>query len=454
MNRFFFIIIYFLSLFDISKQSHIRQGITTLKTISKTIKSPVFKRIGNSIKKPIIKTFGNTIKNTIGVLNRNKNTVTNLASSFQNKYLGIRHNFRNKSVKCLGEEAIKKFKQMAPQAAKGGNRLAQTQGKKSAQIRSAAQMKGQELGSLINMVSKSKPQLPFLFFAGGLNKITKFSLISEDETPKAPPHNPKFMDQYKPCSSQGPPKRELNLDLSKKMKSMTLDERKQYKMDREKHLEESSKIKDYETVGDKNYPNEMTEAEEAEWEKNKSSHKKSQFYEEEVKEGKFEYSSGLVYEGKLVDSMMQGKGKLSLNGDIYEGHFQDSLYHGEGHLSFANLDYYKGNYKKHMRFGYGEYHWLNGDYYKGNWKADRYHGHGEQYDKATDTKQTCEWDDGCPIVNGKRIDDGRPTDEEISINTGKPIPDEYHYEDDDYSTIPADAEKLETIDESDIIKEK
>ena len=41
--------------------------------------------------------------------------------------------------------------------------------------RSAEYMKGRELGSLINMVSKSKPWLPLLFVAGGFER----SVITE-----------------------------------------------------------------------------------------------------------------------------------------------------------------------------------------------------------------------------------------------------------------------------------
>ena len=42
-------------------------------------------------------------------------------------------------------------------------------------------MKGKEIGSLINMVSKSKPMLPLLFAAGGLNRLTAVNLVPEGE---------------------------------------------------------------------------------------------------------------------------------------------------------------------------------------------------------------------------------------------------------------------------------
>ena len=45
--------------------------------------------------------------------------------------------------------------------------------------RSGGKIIGSELRSLINMISKSKPWLPLLFAAGGLNRITAFNLVPE-----------------------------------------------------------------------------------------------------------------------------------------------------------------------------------------------------------------------------------------------------------------------------------
>ena len=61
-------------------------------------------------------------------------------------------------------------------------------------------MKGKEIGSFINMVSKSKSYLPFLFAAGGLNKITAFNLVEEDHINKEHPvnfgENPKEFEKH------------------------------------------------------------------------------------------------------------------------------------------------------------------------------------------------------------------------------------------------------------------
>ena len=85
-----------------------------IKSIGKAVKSPLFKTISNTIKKPIIKSIRSTIKNSMRVFDYNKNTIKNLASGLEGKYLRTRHNFGSRPIKYLGEEGIKKFKYIAP----------------------------------------------------------------------------------------------------------------------------------------------------------------------------------------------------------------------------------------------------------------------------------------------------------------------------------------------------
>ena len=102
-------------MFDSTKQSYARQSITIIKAFGKTIKSPLFKQIGKNIKKPVVATFGNTYKNSVSMFHRSKNTIKNLASGLQKKYLKNRHYFGSKSVKYLGTKTIKNMKTgMAP----------------------------------------------------------------------------------------------------------------------------------------------------------------------------------------------------------------------------------------------------------------------------------------------------------------------------------------------------
>ena len=210
VNSFSITMFWFLWIFYGTKQSHVRQTITTLKTIGNAIKNPFFKKIGNTIKKPVFKTFGNTIKNPMGMFRRNKNTIKNLAYGLQEKYLKSKHYPGNKSVKYLKKEAINFFKFTAPYTARGSKQLFKTEGKRNIQTRSVAymsgkglvpvlkrsaeQMRGKDVSSLINMVSKSKPQVPFLFAAGGLNNLTRFSLKKpeSDIDPKMKGNDPEL----------------------------------------------------------------------------------------------------------------------------------------------------------------------------------------------------------------------------------------------------------------------
>ena len=209
MCRITVIFTQFLLLVNTTNQSHVRQAITTIKAIGKTIKSPLLKQIGNTIIKPIIKTFSNTKKNSLGIFRQRKNTIKNVAFGIQEKYLrtrnnfgtnpikyiGERHNYGSKTIKYLQKEGVKKFKHMKPQTIK--------EGKRNIQMRSDAQMKGKELRSLINTVSQIKPQLPLLFVTGSLGKLAQFNLVPSDgDTKESSPEDKKQdKDAIKPTNS-------------------------------------------------------------------------------------------------------------------------------------------------------------------------------------------------------------------------------------------------------------
>ena len=151
------------------------------------------KAIGTNIKRPVIKTFGNTIKKSVNIFCRNKNTIKNLASGLQENQLRTRHNFGSKSIKYFREEKIRFFKYISDSAVRKSKWLFRIEDRKNIQMRSAAQVnggklrsvakrsveyiRGKELGSLINMVSKSKPQLPLLLVTGGLGNLIQFNQV-------------------------------------------------------------------------------------------------------------------------------------------------------------------------------------------------------------------------------------------------------------------------------------
>ena len=178
-----FSIIQFILLIDSTKHSKIKQGIMGLKAI------------GNTIKKPIIKTFGNTIKNSLSVLRRNKNTIKTLSSNKEKKYLITCKNFGNRSIKYLGEQGIKKYKRIVPQAFQESRKniqmrsAAQVNGKAKGLIpvvkKSTVQIVGNELRSLVNMISKSKPYLPLLFAVGGIGSLYQMNFVASSNYNKA-----------------------------------------------------------------------------------------------------------------------------------------------------------------------------------------------------------------------------------------------------------------------------
>ena len=177
MNRNFIIIIYYLLLINGTSQSQIKQTLKAFKAIGKTLKNPLIKTVDNTIKKPIFKTIGNSIKNSGSMFRWTKNTIKNFAYGLEGKYLKTKYNFGSKPVKYLGEKWIKKIKYTTPQVFRKSSQFVKTKNKRNFITRSADQLKGKELRSLLNMASKSKPQMTLLFAAGGLERVTQFNLV-------------------------------------------------------------------------------------------------------------------------------------------------------------------------------------------------------------------------------------------------------------------------------------
>ena len=234
-NTLHFAIIQFILCIDSTCQSQSKQAIIA------------FKAIGKAIKKPIVKTIGNTIKNSVASFRRNKNIVKNISCGLEEKYIKTSHIFGNGSVKILKEEGVKKFKYMTSYASRGGKHLFKTENKKNVQTKSAAQINGiglnpkikkssgyvlgKELRSLINMVSKSKPLLPFLFAAGGLHRITQMNLTNE------------LYKMHEPTFNSGEPHEE---ETYGKDVGDTEDEIDRYKKEMYKELEDDLNKRNYE----------------------------------------------------------------------------------------------------------------------------------------------------------------------------------------------------------------
>lgn len=195
INRFFFTVTQLLLFIDSTRQSHSKQGVTAFKAISKTIKNPFVQRVANTIKLPISKAIGNTVKKSVGILNRQKNTMKNIACGIGEQCRSTKHNIGNKPMKYLSEGGIKKFKHLSPWATRGAKQLVRVEAKKNIQTKSAIQgfgkklrpmmakksveqIRGKELGKMINMFSNGKPQIPFLAGAG-LVRLTATNIVAD-----------------------------------------------------------------------------------------------------------------------------------------------------------------------------------------------------------------------------------------------------------------------------------
>ena len=144
MNKFVSSIIQFILLIDVTQQSKTKQTLVAFKAI------------------------GSTIKNSMGNFSMKKNTIKNMVIGIKKQgpnLLRTSHNVGSKSIKYIREGAIHKYK--VPQ------------GIKPLVKRSAEQVRGKELGSLMNMVYKSKPQVPFLF-TGGLMRLASFNILPDN----------------------------------------------------------------------------------------------------------------------------------------------------------------------------------------------------------------------------------------------------------------------------------
>lgn len=143
-----------------------------------------------------MKHFGKTIKKSVSMLRRHENTVKNIASGLEKRYQIIKYNFGSKYGRFLNNGTIKNLQYVAPQAVRGSKQLINLEGKKCIQMRSASwirskeitsvlkraplQLKKNELGSLINIASKTKPLSTFLFVTGSLTTLTQMTLTDSD----------------------------------------------------------------------------------------------------------------------------------------------------------------------------------------------------------------------------------------------------------------------------------
>ena len=398
MNKFFGIVIQFVLLIDITKQSKVKQAITAFKAIGKTIKTPLLKTIGNTKKMPVFKKFSNTMKNSLSMLRINKNIVKNVACGVQEKYLTSRHNLGIRAVKYLGEKGITNFKYLTPQAAKGGKQLAMTEARKNIQTRSATQMsrKGlrsvvkksseqinaKEFSTLIKMVIKNKPQLPFLFAVGGLPKLTEFNLTTKENTDNYPKDGILKID---PLDENDEP-----VEYNENFKYERIIKQRQEDISeiaaRKQILRKDAPIGSHMYVYKGDSVDGQMEG------KGRMVYRNGYIYEGEFKKGKY-HGKGKemfinqedVYEGDYVDGEMEGKGKLIYMYGQYVGDFVKGKCHGKGIEMIPHKYTYEGDFVEGEMEGKGKIKYDCGDMYEGDFVKGKYHGKGEETLSNRDT---------------------------------------------------------------------
>lgn len=74
--------------------------------------------------------------------------------------------------------------------------------------------------------------------------------------------------------------------------------------------------------------------------------------------GRQKYEDGSVYEGNWLNSLHNGKGRLTLpNSDFYSGEFVEGEAHGFGMFCHSSGSVYEGFWKDNSRHGFGKEIW-------------------------------------------------------------------------------------------------
>lgn len=107
----------------------------------------------------------------------------------------------------------------------------------------------------------------------------------------------------------------------------------------------------------------------------------------ELKFARIFYPNGDIYEGEMLDSFYNGKGKLILqNKDTYIGQFEKGEKNGEGKMIFNDGTEYNGNFINNTFNGNGNMKWQNGIEYKGNFSENFLEGEGVLIDNNNGEK--------------------------------------------------------------------
>ena len=99
--------------------------------------------------------------------------------------------------------------------------------------------------------------------------------------------------------------------------------------------------------------------------------------EDKTGKGKKTSSNGIIYEGEFLEGFLNGRGKMTYpNGAVYEGEFQKGFKTGKGKITFSSGVIYEGQLVNICPNGKGKMKWPNGSTYEGEFLNKIYHGRG------------------------------------------------------------------------------
>ena len=99
--------------------------------------------------------------------------------------------------------------------------------------------------------------------------------------------------------------------------------------------------------------------------------------EDKTGKGKKTSSNGIIYEGEFLEGFLNGRGKMTYpNGAVYEGEFQKGFKTGKGKITFSSGVIYEGQLVNICPNGKGKMKWPNGCTYEGEFLNKIYHGRG------------------------------------------------------------------------------
>lgn len=117
-------------------------------------------------------------------------------------------------------------------------------------------------------------------------------------------------------------------------------------------------------------------------------------YEGMFKEGRREgrgvytWKSGMRYEGDWLNDLRHGRGRQYFtSGSVYDGEWVNGIRRGQTRYVFADSSVYEGQWADSVREGYGKNRFANGDVYEGYYKANKRHGKGRFTTAAGDVQE-------------------------------------------------------------------